>query len=46
VFGKKWMTELINIDRDGVDTGIFRNPNKGPQMTRETWGHWVIAVSK
>ena len=22
--------------RDGVDTGIFRSPNKGPQITRET----------
>ena len=23
-------------DRDGVDTGIFRSPNKGPQIMRET----------
>ena len=23
-------------DRDGVDTGSFRSPNKGPQITRET----------
>ena len=23
-------------DRDGVGTGSFRNPSKGPQITRET----------
>ena len=29
-------------NRDGVDTGIFRSPNKGPQLT----GYWEITESK
>ena len=28
-------------DRDGVDTGSFKSPNKGKLR-----GHWEIAVSK
>lgn len=33
-------------DRDGVDTGTFRSPNKGSQITGKFRGQWEMAVSK
>ena len=36
----------MQFDRDGVDTGIFRSANKGPQITGKLRGHWEITVSK
>lgn len=29
------LQHTFQIDREGGDTGIFRRPNKGPQVRRE-----------
>ena len=36
VLGITYIKHKTDFDRDGVDTGSFRSPNKGPQIMRET----------